>query len=123
MPSDKITRALLSKGITEAQIAVLDDGRAWQLLYEIEARDRVTRRPKNTLPEICFTGFNPPDKDALSALATEHGYMPKDTVTAKLKILVTGPNAGPSKLTKARTQGCQILSEVEFRSMVAISSH
>ena len=117
MPSDRITRALLSKGIFEAQITVLNEGRAWQLLYEIEGRDNAKRRPKSTLPEICFTGFTDPEKEALWALARERGYTPKNTVTAKLKLLVTGPNAGPSKLEQAQARGCPIITEAEFRSM------
>jgi NAD-dependent DNA ligase len=122
MLSERITRILLSKGITEQQLAMLSEGRAWQLLYEIEGRTFAKRRPKNTLPEICFTGFTDAEKPALVALAREHGYAPKDSVTVKLKILVTGAFPGPNKLDKARAQGCQILSEAEFRRLVASSA-
>jgi NAD-dependent DNA ligase len=118
MLSERTTRILHSKGVTEQKLAELSEGRAWQLLYEIEGRALALRRHKNVAPEVCFTGFTPSEKESLFALAREHGFSPKDSVTVKLKILVTGAFPGPKKLDRARAQGSQTLTEPEFRSFV-----
>src|ERR1700722_901512 len=118
MLSERITRILHSKGITEEQLADLSEGRAWQLLYDIEGRAFTQRRAKKTSPEVCFTGFTPSDKESLCGLARKHGYTPKDSVTVKLQLLVTGALPGPKKLDKARAQNCRILTETEFRSLL-----
>lgn len=54
----------------------------------------------------------------MCAFAYTAGYSVKDSVTKNLKILVTGPNPGPSKIQKATTQGVKIVTEPEFRAML-----
>lgn len=84
-----------------------------------EAIPRIRKsRTKNDRPEICFSGFSKSDEELVEAFAEKHGYTCKDTVTVNLAILIKGPNVGPSKMKKAQAQGCQILTEPEFRNMV-----
>jgi BRCT domain type II-containing protein len=66
------------------------------------------------LPQICFTGFTNSVNEKLSHLAREIGYEVKQPVTKQLAILVIGDNAGPTKMEKAKAQGCTIFTEIEF---------
>lgn len=70
-------------------------------------------------PTICFTGFNR-DKalPALQSMATESGLHVAKSVVANLTYLVTGANAGPAKLEKAKSEGSTILTEDEFINML-----
>lgn len=69
--------------------------------------------------EILFTGFSAGRRKELEALAEEMGLTVRKTVTNKLFFLCAGPKAGASKLSTARLQGSTILSEDEFRKLLA----
>ena len=112
MPSEKAVRILRSKSqLTEDEIAKLSEGDAWKLIYTINPPQ--TSRPKRN-HETCFTGFSPADKERLQQLATANGLDVVQSVTKTLLFLVTGGNAGPSKLQKAKDQGTVILNEDQF---------
>ena len=67
------------------------------------------------LPGICFTGKMPEKRSFYEKLASEHGYTPMDSVTAKLAILVAADiNDNSSKLKNARKLGVKIVSLDEF---------
>ncbi|PJG82141.1 BRCT domain-containing protein [Caviibacterium pharyngocola] len=68
--------------------------------------------------EIHFTGFTKKLKGELEALADNANFIVRRTVTKNLNFLVTGDNAGPSKIDKAINAGAILLNEDEFREML-----
>lgn len=75
---------------------------------------RETRAAGNK-PTVCFTGKMPEKRSFYAALAQERGYIPSDTVTKELTLLVAADvNDNSSKLVKARKLGIRILALDEF---------
>ena len=112
MAGDRVTMILRSKtNLSDDQIARLSDAEGWGLIYTL--RPPKSRRRKRT-NQICFTGFSPSDKDRLGQLATADALDVVKSVTQSLAYLVTGPNAGPAKLKKAREQNVVVMNEGQF---------
>lgn len=115
MASKRVADILISRGapFTAAQIELLSDADGWRWIY---ANDQQAQQDKFAarLPEICFTGFGPDDKARLIEAGLKAGFNVKDAVTKNLRILVTGANAGPSKIKKATAQNCIITDEEGF---------
>ncbi len=79
--------------------------------------------PAGDAPGICFTGKMPEKRSFYEKLASERGYMPMDSVTAKLKLLVAADvNDTSSKLKNARKLGVQIVSLDEFLAMPPLTA-
>ncbi len=76
-----------------------------------------SNKPKDERKTICFTGFLISEKDALNRIANDKGFKVVETVIRGLDYLVTGPNAGPSKLKKAQEQKTRIIGMGEFISL------
>ena len=111
-----------AKPATNPKPADRDKGQELVLVDEDTSRVRKSRS-KSNLPQVCFSGFSESVKETLSLIADEHSFVTVSVVTVNLAILVTGPGgAGPTKLKKAQAQGCQILTEAEFRSLLDSSS-
>ena len=72
----------------------------------------------DTAPEICFTGFPKVQRAVLEELASNNQMAVKKDVTKGLAFLCCGPNAGPSKVAKARDRGCLIIDEPGLKSML-----
>lgn len=68
--------------------------------------------------EILFTGFPNDERSALEEDAESYGLVVRKTVTKNLDFVCGGPRAGSTKLAKARAQGCTILDEDDFWSLV-----
>jgi len=68
--------------------------------------------------EILFTGFPTDERSTLEEDAESYGLVVRKTVTKNLDFVCAGPRAGSSKLAKARAQGCTILDEDDFWSLV-----
>lgn len=68
--------------------------------------------------EVCFTGFGKVEKAELISLAKEKDMLVRDSVTAKLDILVTGDNAGPSKTQSAKGKGIKITDAEGFKKFL-----
>lgn len=64
--------------------------------------------------EICFTGFKQSRRIELERLAEKCNFKVVKSVTVGLDYLVTGPNAGPTKIEHARSIPATILGENEF---------
>lgn len=73
-------------------------------------------KPKNL--EICFTGFSRHTREELEELAEMADFTVRKSITKNLNFLVTGDNAGPSKISKAIDVGATLLDEDEFREMI-----
>lgn len=63
---------------------------------------------------VVLTGFAKADSQQYAHQLNELGAIIKDSVNKKTNILITGYNAGPSKLKKAEEFGAQIIPENEF---------
>lgn len=68
---------------------------------------------------ICFTGFSKTAKNELIQLAKTKKLEVKSDVTNNLLYLCCGPNAGPSKMKKAKSNGTILISEDDFRTLEA----
>src|ERR1043165_3107648 len=112
MASEKAARILWKREApyTPEQVAGMPEQDAWAWILP-DDRKRREIKAKSKLPQVCFTGFKESDKNSLRQLASHAGFEVKDCVTKNLAILVTGENAGQSKLEKAKAQKCKIMSE------------
>jgi NAD-dependent DNA ligase len=114
MPSPKLIQILRSRsGLTDEQIISLSEKEAWDLIYEIDAKQKEERNA-NRKPTVCFTGFNKTDKAAIEAKAIERGMKPVTSISQSLNYLVLGETPGPSKVSKAEAAGVRIIQAHEF---------
>ena len=67
---------------------------------------------------IVLTGFAKSDSQEYAHKLNELGAIIKDGVNKKTNILITGYNAGPSKMQKAQEVGARIMSEEEFKEII-----
>lgn len=74
--------------------------------------------PPDERPQILFTGFASVQRAMLEQHADAKGVRVVQTVTKGLTFLCAGPNAGPSKVEKARAQGVYIVSESQLRELL-----
>jgi len=88
-----------------------------------ELLNAVTIRKHEAVPDapgICFTGKMPEKRSFYEKLAREHGYIPVDSVTSALALLVAADvNDNSSKLKNARKLGIKILPLDEFLESLA----
>lgn len=70
--------------------------------------------PVDDRPQIVFTGFPAVQRADLERRADQAGMRVVKSVTQNLTLICGGPNAGPSKLAKARSQGVITLRQDEF---------
>jgi len=119
MASEKVIGMMVEKGapFSLEQLQGMEDGECWRWIYAHFPPK--AKCPTPSKPDICFTGFRPDDRTRLEALAEQGGYHVVTGVTVRLKVLVTGEAPGPVKLTKARQQRVEILSEAEFITRIS----
>lgn len=67
---------------------------------------------------VVLTGFAKADSQEYAHKLNELGAIIKDGVNKKTNILITGYNAGPSKMQKAKEFGARIMSEEEFKEII-----
>jgi len=67
---------------------------------------------------IVLTGFTKADSRNYAHKLNELGAIIKDSVNRKTSMLITGYNAGPSKLQKAKEFGARIMIEEEFNEII-----
>lgn len=67
---------------------------------------------------VVLTGFAKADSQQYAHKLNKLGAIIKDSVNKKTNILITGYNAGPSKLKKAEEFGAQIIPENDFLEML-----
>lgn len=67
---------------------------------------------------IVLTGFAKADSQEYAHKLNELGAIIKDSVSGKTNILITGYNAGPSKMQKAQELGIRIIPEEEFLEII-----
>ncbi len=112
MAGQRVAMILRSRtNLSDEQISQMSDAEGWQLIYTVKRPKSQALKKTN---QICFTGFSPSEKDKLGQLAAADGLDVVKSVTHSLAYLVTGPNAGPAKLKKAREQNVVIMDEGQF---------
>lgn len=67
---------------------------------------------------VVLTGFAKADSQEYAHKLNELGAIIKEGVNKKTNILITGYNAGPSKLQKAQELGIRIMPEEEFKDIL-----
>ena len=67
---------------------------------------------------VVLTGFAKSDSQEYANKLNELGAIIKESVNKKTNILITGYNAGPSKMQKAQEVGARIMSEEEFKEII-----
>lgn len=68
---------------------------------------------------VVLTGFAKADSQEYAHKLNELGAIIKDTVNKKTDILITGYNAGPAKMQKAKELGVRIMPEAEYKEIVS----
>jgi hypothetical protein len=68
--------------------------------------------------EILFTGFEDAARGKLERLAASKGMRVRTAVTKKLTLLCIGPNAGPTKIARARGVHAALIDETRFTSLL-----
>lgn len=91
-------------------------------LSSLEAPDvpaPAPRKPADSRPQILFTGFPKVQRADLEHRAEEEGLKVVKTPTVALALLCAGPNAGPSKVEKARAAGAFIVDPEQLLHLLA----
>ncbi|OWP85283.1 hypothetical protein BWK59_00660 [Flavobacterium davisii] len=110
--SNKLISILKSKtDLSDKELKNLTEKQGWQIVYSLKEK-------KDPKIEICFTGFNPNEKEILTELAKSKGFHIAKSITVNLNFLCCGSNAGESKMAKAIKQEVILLSENEFRTLI-----
>lgn len=91
---------------------------ALQEKFVVKESSRSYQKNTGNQVEVCFTGFGKIKKAELINLAKENGMLIRNDVTAKLDILVTGDNAGPSKMKSAKGKGIKITDADGFKKLL-----
>ena len=88
-------------------------------------KDKVQRTDLDSIADnpfknqvVVLTGFAKADSQEYAHKLNEQGAIIKDGVNKKTNILITGHNAGPSKMQKAQELGVRIMSEEEFKEII-----
>ena len=116
MPNPTLIQILRSRThLTDEQILQLSDGEGWKIIRELDD----AKRKEMDKPEICFTGFNLSEREELEKNAMIKGYRVRKTVTKKLDVLVLGETPGEAKISKAESQGVQILQLHEYQKILS----
>lgn len=114
-----------SDGVTKI-IPIPEDLRTIkQTADKYKAEDKI---PRTDLENVCdnpfkekivvLTGFSKCNSQNYAHQLNELGAIIKDSVNKKTNILITGYNAGPSKLKKAEEFGVRIIPENDFLEML-----
>lgn len=115
-----IFRKIISNG--EA-VEVVEPSKALRQKYNPE--DKIQRTDLESVADnpfknqvVVLTGFTKADSQEFAHKLNELGAIIKDGVNKKTNILITGYNAGPSKMQKAQEFGARIISEEEFKKII-----
>lgn len=69
-------------------------------------------------PQMLLTGYGAAQRKALESQAADAGLCIVQTVTKGLTFLACGPNAGPAKIEKARSQGVYIVADQHLQALL-----
>lgn len=111
---------------------ILEEGVVAKVVEKVSApsqkynpEDKVQRTDLDNIAEnpfknkvVVLTGFAKAVSQEYAHKLNELGAIIKDGVNKKTNVLITGYNAGPSKMQKAKEFGAKIISEEEFKEMI-----
>lgn len=120
-------KALLTNEHSDIKLASLsgqiENSKGKSTKYNPE--DKVQRSDLNSVPDnpfknqvVVLTGFAKTDSQEYAHKLNELGAIIKEGVNKKTNILITGYNAGPSKMQKAQEFGARIMLEEEFKEII-----
>ena len=110
--SKKLISILKSKtDLTEENIKNMTEKEGWTVVYSL-------KKKKEPRTEICFTGYNPTEKEKLIQIATVKGFHISKSITVNLNFLCCGSNAGETKIKTALEQNVILLSTEEFLNLI-----
>ena len=119
----KLQKILSEDKIVEVKLKEKETTPVSNLKYNIEDKvqrtdlDNVVDNPfKNQV--VVLTGFIRTDSQKYAHTLNELGAIIRDGVNKKTNILITGYNAGPSKIKKAQEVGAIIMTEEEFKKNI-----
>lgn len=112
MPSEKVTKILVKRGLSETDIAAMSENAAWDHVY-------ATAPPKREKGlQVCFTGFSDAEKAELVVLAKGAGMSVVTKVTVDLFMLCAGPTPGAAKIKQATAQQAPIVSREQLEDFI-----
>lgn len=92
---------------------------------KVLAEDREQISDDGSVPDTIFkgrvvvlTGFGAALSQIISHQLHNLGAIVKESITKKTQILLTGPNAGPSKIKKCQEQGADIVGEEDLQRIL-----
>ena len=113
------------KVLSNTDVVVLPSTKEVVVTPKINPEDKVQRADLENIEDnpfkdkvVVLTGFAKADSQQYAHKLNELGAIIKDSVNKKTNILITGYNAGPSKLKKAEEFGAQVIPENEFLEML-----
>lgn len=112
MPSERVTKILVKRGLSESEITAMSETAAWDYVYATAPPKREKRL------EICFTGFTDAEKTELMALTEKTDMSVVTKVTVGLFMLCAGATPGPAKINQATAQGARIVSREQLEDFI-----
>lgn len=114
MASPYVAKILSSKSdLSPEKIESISDADAWKIIYSL-----TSTKVRDDRIQLCFTGFDPDQKQVLVDYARANKCKVRGSVTKKLDYLICGEYPGPVKIEKARSQGAKILTASEFMDLI-----
>ena len=112
MPSEKVTKILVKRGLSDSEIAAMSETAAWDHVY-------ATAPPKREKGlEVCFTGFTNAEKAELVVLTKKADMSVVTKVTVGLFMLCAGATPGTAKIKQAAAQGARIVSREQLEDFI-----
>lgn len=99
-------------GLKAADLALMTEPEGWAVVYS----QRQMRDPQTFT--ICFTGFDPAQKDLLTEVAEAVGMQVVTKVNKCLSALCAGADAGPVKLKRASEFQIPVISKDQFDMLI-----
>lgn len=112
MPSEKVTKILVKRGLSVVEIAAMSEAAAWDHVYATS----LPKREKGL--EVCFTGFRDEEKAELAAIAKKAGLAVVTKVTVGLFMLCAGTAPGAAKIKQASAQKARIVSREQLEDFI-----
>jgi len=117
---DKIAESVISYFQDESSVKLVNKLKEYGLQFEkVESSANVKSDRLKDLSFVVSGVFKTYSRDELKAEIEANGGRNVSSISSKLNYLLAGDNMGPSKLEKANKFNIEIISEDEFKEMIA----
>jgi len=117
---DKIAESVISYFQDESSVKLVNKLKEYGLQFEkVESSANVKSDRLKDLSFVVSGVFKSYSRDELKAEIEANGGRNVSSISSKLNYLLAGDNMGPSKLEKANKFNIEIISEDEFKEMIA----